>query len=219
MKAALIALCSIATHVVPCEGEERPASAPSSEAPIDHSKKESSQAFLADNMLEAFDEPRLDKGLSEGEIIRISVYRSFHPPLMFLWAPGRDGSPPTLKVKRIAFETYSPIPGSKPLRTWPKFEKEITLDPTQDKLLRSLYSSSPIEGLPQACWTPSILDGSEWIFEHATSKDYTIISRRNPINPPLEPSAISTERLAAEMKLARFGVAVWVLAGIDEELY
>jgi hypothetical protein len=179
--------------------------------PLDRSKDLSSESFLSKGLLEAFKEKRLDKSsANQKSLIRITIRRSFHSPLMFQWFP----SDYRLHVKRL--KSRGGAPGVLDI------DRSVKLTEEQQKLLKSLYSKASLDALPQDFWQPQALDGSTWIYESTTLEGSILIARRNPIDPNedcLQYTKIKPSRLSKELQLTSFTLMLWMLSGIDEEPY
>lgn len=184
----------------------------------DRRKDKGSKEFLDDQLLGALGLKRLDEGVGKGtSVIRITVLRSFHPPLSFSWYPAPQGEESWLRVRRLKMEINSRGQrGYKGL----DLDNKIKLRPDQGRLLKEVLHRTEVDSLPQACWQPEgLIDGSEWIFEVAEKEESFLISRRSPIDPQAEGAEISKKRLAQEMHLTAFALVIWTLSGIEAELY
>ena len=186
--------------------------------PVDRSADKKSDGFLSDELLKALDERRLDKGTGKGDgVIRITVLRSFHAPLVFKWFLSSElGRPSMLHVKRLKY-----VVNDKGERTYKGLDlhQKLKLRPSQEELLKTIYAHAPLQELPQAYWTHASLDGSQWIYEAAAKSGSILIARRNPINPLLEGTKIDPKRLSHELRLTAFAMMLWTLSGIDERPY
>jgi hypothetical protein len=186
---------------------------------IDRSKDEGSKLFLRDDLLKAFGEKRLDNGTDKA-VLRITVMRSFHAPLMFKWFPSEDGKDAWLHVKTLKVDSNAD--GDRVYKGLDT-NKRIKLTTAQRKLLQTTYGQSPMQDLPQPFWQPEALDGSRWIYEVAAEGGGSIlIARRNPIDPRkacIDFSKIRPERLAKELQLTSFTLLLWALSGVDERPY
>ncbi|WP_411846756.1 hypothetical protein AAFN60_04145 [Roseibacillus persicicus] len=186
-------------------------------APVDRTGDQKSDRFVTDSILEAFGEERLDTGTGKGRaLIRITVLRSFHAPLMFKWYPAEVGKDSFLQVKRVKL-----VVNDKRERIYQGLDLDqiLVLRPSQERLLTSIYSNAPLQSLPQAYWTPEALDGSRWMYEAAAEDGSIIIVRRNPIDPSLEGVSVEKDRLSHELQLTSFAMMLWTLSGVDEEPY
>ena len=186
---------------------------------IDRSGDKKSLDFISEDLLNALHERRLDKGVGDNApgVVRITVLRSFHPPLAFLWFPSSEGQESWLEVKRVRLQidkeakhTYNGL----------DLSTRIKIRPSQTTNLQEYFHGTRITDLPQSCWQPESLDGSTWIFEFAAEvPDRSILLvRRNPIYPlgALKGSTISRERLLQESALTTFALLIWTLSGIDD---
>ena len=185
--------------------------------PIDRSADKKSDKFLSDDLLNAFEERRLDDGVGKGrEVIRITVIRSFHAPVMFKWFPAPPGQESELEVKRLKVAI-----GADGERSYQgiDFHQRLKLRPSQEGLLKEIYQHSPLQDLPQVDWTGKGLDGSDWIYEAAAGEGSVLIARWSPIDPVLEGQKIDRKRLSKELQLTTFSLMLWTLSGIDERPY
>ena len=211
---ALLLLCL--SMLVSAQDKADPFAAPEPKL-IDRSSDKKSDKFLSDKLLEALDERRLDEGMGTGSaVIRITILRSFHAPLVLKWFPAEPNKESWLHVKRLKWEV-----NDKGERNYLGLDlnKKIKLRPSQEKLLKTIYAHSSLQELPQAYWTPEALDGSQWIYEAAAKDGSILIARRNPINPTLNGTKIQTQRLLHELQLTTFALMLWTLSEIDEEPY
>jgi len=176
-------------------------------APIDRTNDASSEDFLTDKLLKAFGEKRLDKGTSKRAVIRITILRGFHAPLLFKWYPSDESLKPILQIKRLAVKRSS----NKTVHEKLDLDKRIELKASQEKLLKNIYTHSTIQDLPQNYWSPATLDGSTWIYEVAAEDSSILITRRNPIRPILEGTKITRKRLSRELNLTTFSLMLWTL--------
>jgi hypothetical protein len=194
-------------------GEDDPFAEPP-KTEIDRTGDKKSDKVLTDRLLKAFEEERLDKGTGKGRpVIRITILRSFHAPLMFKWFPGEDGEESFLVVKKlIKKQGEVDFQG---LDT----NKRVKLTASQETLLKEMFTNSPFQDLPQEDWQSPGLDGSEWIYESAASDAEILITRVNPVDPVLEGAKIAPKRLSKELQLTSFTMMLWLLSGIDERAY
>ena len=105
--------------------------------PIDRKADKKSVNFLSDDLIKAFEEQRLDDGVGKGrEVIRITVLRSFHAPVMFKWFPAPPGQESELEVKRLKVAI-----GSDGERSYQgiDFHQRFKLRPSQEGLLKEIY--------------------------------------------------------------------------------
>lgn len=184
--------------------------------PVDKTKDLGSENFLSEGLLAAFKEKRLEKGIGNTKsLIRITIIRSLHSPLMFQWFPGES----RLQVKRLNNDS-DPFGDSYGELS---MNRAVKLTAIQNNLLKSLYSKAPLDILPQAYWQPQGLDGSTWVYESAVARKGTIlVARRSPIDPSkasLEYTNIKSDRLAKELQLTSFALMLWMLSGVDEDPY
>ena len=219
MKTLLTVICySFTIFSVYAEDKEDPFN-PEPPKIIDRSKDEGSKSFLDDALLKAFGEKRLDNG-ADKDVLRITVMRSFHAPLMFKWLPSEEGKDAWLHVKTLKVDRD--VDGDRVYKGLDT-NKRIKLTVAQRKLLQTTYGHSPMQDLPQPFWQPEALDGSRWIYEVAAEGGGSIlIARRNPIDPGkacIDFTKIKPERLAKELQLTSFALMLWMLSGIDEEPY
>lgn len=184
----------------------------------DRTKDKGSVEVLSDEILKALGEPRLDKGTGKGGpgIIRITVIRSFHSPVVFKWLPGADGQQPSLQVKRAKMQKRED--GTR-IYTGLDIDTRVKLRPFQDHNLKTLFSNANFDGLTQDCWQGPGTDGSVWIYERAAEDGATLLVRHNPINPDsaLEYSKITKKQLLQESNLTTFALMIWTLSEIDDE--
>jgi len=187
----------------------------------DRTKDKGSAQFLSDAELKALDEPRLAKGTGKGGpgIIRITVLRSFHSPIVFTLYPATERQTPTIHVKRIRMRT-----DENGQRTYLglDIDSRVKLRPSQDKNLKTLFGNANFDGLSQDCWQGPALDGSIWIYERAAEDGATMLARHNPINPEeaVKSFPITKARLLQESNLTTFALMIWTLSGIDDsDLY
>ena len=181
---------------------------------IDRTEDQKTDEVLTDRLLKAFGEERLDKGTGKGrQVIRVTIQRSFHAPLMFKWFPGEDGEESFLIVKKLLKKE-----GEDDFQVLDT-NKRVELNPNQEKLLKEMFTRSPLQDLPQEDWQSPGLDGSQWIYEAAAGEAEVWIARINPVYPILEGTKITPTRLAKELQLTSFTVMLWLLAGIDEKAY
>ena len=189
---------------------------------VDRTGDRKSPAFITEDILRALQERRLDNGVGKKALgrIRITVLRSFHAPLVFLWFPAPEGHESWLQTKRAQMQIDE---DGKRTYTGLDLNSRIRLRPGQTRILQGFFEDTSIADLPQSCWQPEALDGSTWIFEFASEEDdrSTLLVRRNPIYPlsALEGSTISKERLLQESALTTFALMIWTLSGIDEKPY
>ncbi len=186
---------------------------------VDRGADKKSVDFISDDILKVLQERRLDKGVGNeaSGVIRITVLRSFHPPLAFMWFPAPEGQESWLEVKRAKMQT-----NGEGQRTYTGLDlnSRIKLRPSQTKNLQDFFQSTSIANMPQSCWQPEAMDGSTWIFEFAAEVPdrSTLLIRQNPIYPlaALEGSTITKERLLQESALTTFALLIWTLSGIDD---
>ena len=188
----------------------------------DRSMDKKSSVFLPDQLLQAFEEKRLDKGTGGDDSdfwLRLTVVRSFHAPLMFTWRMPSNGEESFLDVKRIQkLDSKSAPVTYKKYDLWTR--KRVSA--AQGRLLRSLFVDSALMKLPQKDWSLGNLDGSHWIYEVAASNDSLLVARSSPITAKaeeLKASEVSTERIMQESKLNTLGLMLWLLSEIDDEPY
>ena len=187
--------------------------------PIDRTSDKKSSAYLTDELLKALGEERLDGGKKRGSpVLRITVLRSFHAPLIFKWYPGEPLGESSLHVKRLKMvidekgeQAYAGL----------DFNQQLRLRPAQNRLLWTIYNETGFSLLPQLCFTAKeVLDGSEWIYEEADKDGSILLSRRNPVHLPLDKEKeVVVDRLACEMRLTTLAMMLWTLSGVDEEPY
>ena len=217
MKNLSFALFLVASGVIALAQESPDPFTPDKPKTIDRSSDEKSDEFISTEILDAFGERRLDGGTGKGgPVIRITVFRSFHAPLMFLWYPANLGQESWLHVKRLKFAVNDK---GERLYKGLDLNQKLKLRPSQERFLKTLYGQSPLQDLPQDYWTPQALDGSHWVYEAAAADGSILIARRNPVNPFLEGAKIQPERLAHELQLTQFTLMLWGLSGVDEEPY
>jgi hypothetical protein len=184
----------------------------------DRTEDKGSVDFISDDILKALKEVRLDKGTGKGGpgIIRITILRSFHSPMVFTWFPATEKQEPSLHVKRIMMKT-----DANGIRVYSGLDinKHIKLRSSQDKNLKTHFGNANFDGLGQDCWQGAGLDGSIWVYERAAEDGYTLIARNNPINPQsaVDHSTISKKQLLQESNLTIFALMIWTLSDIDDE--
>ena len=175
-----------------------------------------SKEFLKSELLESFEEKRLDEGAEE-DTIRITVLRSFHDPLMFIWEPRVDevGSKLIVKKVKLNYDNDKNIVYGDLL-----LDKTINLNFSNSKKLYRVLALSNVYTLNPRGWQPDTLDGSVWIYELVSEKSSVLLVRKNPIQPIFKGVEISKENLFKESNLTFFAVMLWVLSDIkDPELY
>ncbi|MBU4461173.1 MAG: hypothetical protein KJ579_11435, partial [Verrucomicrobia bacterium] len=189
-----------------------------------------SRDVLTDEILEAFEEPRLDNGFGEA-VIRITVLRSFHAPIMFIFYPRReDPGEPLLYVKRLRRVVDEQFIDHRRVRHEDlDFHNQLKLRVGQRDALYTILGQADVGNLPSECWQRPGLDGSAWIYEFAAEGGSTLLRRRSPIATKdyLDSLArmdmldqVDILRLAREMNLTTFAMMIWTLSGLDsEELY
>jgi|GEM_PF-6168852 len=183
--------------------------------PSDPNGKMSSRTVLDPIRLKAFQEPYLDKGTGDDrDLIRITISRSFHAPVMLKWYPGKEGESSQLQVKVLKKgddgESYSRI----------GLEKNITISAQQRDLLTRMVESSKATSLPAPCWQGAMLDGSTWIYEFASKGDSICLERKSPILSGIEIENLDKKRLLRETHLTALTMMLWQLADLKgEELY
>ena len=148
-------------------------------------------------------------------VIRITIMRSFHAPLLLKWYPAYDEHKALIHIKRLKVKSTD----TERIYEGLDIDKRIELKASQEKLLKAIYRHSPIQDLPQDYWSPQTLDGSMWIYEASGGDGSTLLTRRNPIDLFLEGSNIKSARLARELQLTTFSLMLWTLSDIDEEPY
>lgn len=183
---------------------------------VDDGKRKDSTAFLGDDLLKHLNEPRLDKGAGKDGLIRITVFRSFHSPVVFIWYPPAGSKKESvIHVKRlkqtINGEGVASYHGL-------DIDKRVTLKPAQTTNLKKMLEPVEYHRLPQRCWQPDMLDGSTWIYEVVSDDHSLVFVRRTPVQfgDVIEHVDISKQRLLAEMNLTRFAVMLWMLTDIDD---
>jgi len=184
---------------------------------VDRSSDKKSDTFISTEILKAFGERRLDEGTGKGSpVIRITILRSFHAPLMFIWYPADPGHESHLHVKRLKF-----VVNDKGERIYKGLDmnQNLKLRPSQEGFLKTLYGLSPLQDLPQTDWTHESLDGSQWIYEAAAEDGSILIARCNPVDPLLKCAQVKHQRLLRESQLTQFALMLWGLSGIDERPY
>lgn len=217
MKPAIVILSVVMGTLLPGAEKNDPFDR-SAEAEVDAGNDRTPPSPEEDEMMKAMGEVRLDKGTGKGGpgLIRITVLRSFHAPLVFTWFPGEGEREPSLQAKRAKMETDNM--GNRTY-TGMDLNVRVKLRPIQDKILKTLWENADFDGLPEECWQPASLDGSRWTYESAWEDGRTMISRTNPINPDIaiEHSPISKQQLLKESNLTTFALMIWTLSGIDED--
>jgi hypothetical protein len=184
---------------------------------IDRSGDKKSEAFLSEDLLKAFEERRLDKGIGNGRtMIRITVLRSFDAPVVFKWYPAPPGQESELEVKRLKVAV-----GRDGERIYQgiDFHQRLKLRASQELLLKGIYQHSSLQDLPQKDWVMGGLDGSKWIYEAAAGDRSILVARWSPIHPTLEETEVDRQRLSKELQLTTFSLMLWALSGIDERPY
>jgi len=187
-------------------------------AEVDRSKDRKSPEYISDEVLKALGEPRLDKGTGKDDlnVVRITVLRSFHAPLAFIWRMTPDGD--TLVVKRAKMKT---VDGERVYEEL-DIDKSISLSKGQVKLMKEFLGKVDFHLLPQISEQEEMgyetMDGSRWVYETAAAKESILFSKRNPLVffPPSELPPAAQGRLKSEVQLNQFAVMLWTMAGIDD---
>lgn len=174
-----------------------------------------SDAILPDSLLDKFREPRLDNG-SEVDVIRITILRSLHDPLMFTWTVDSK-YPEKLSIKKVEriFDKNGELKYGELV-----LNKNIDLTESQSGYFKKILAVSDAHNLDPEDWQPETLDGSTWIYEFVSRENSIILVRKNPIDARLGNLPIPQEKLLKELTLTSMALMIWSVANLEnEDLY
>jgi len=170
-----------------------------------------SSKYLSDEILGAFKESRLDKGVGEAAtIIRVTILRNSKDPIMFVLR-FISSEKVNLIVKIIHNDNNNQLMTSTPT---------ILVSEGRLKLLKKVLDVANVENLPTMDWRgEEMLDGSRWIFEMAAGKEVILLERRSPLDYPKLDNRLNLDRLSREKNMVSFVSMLWMLADLrDGEL-
>lgn len=187
-------------------------------AKVDRSKDRKSPEYISDEVLKVLREPRLDNGTGKDDlnVIRLTVLRSFHAPLVFIWRITPDGN--TLQVKRAKMK----IVDEQRVYEGLDIDKSISLSKDQLKLIKAFWEKVEFHDLPQISEQEEMItasmDGSTWVYETAAAKESILFAKSNPLHffPESELLPAARGRQKTEFHLNLFAVMLWTMAGIDD---
>ena len=162
----------------------------------------------------------MDKGTDNdhSEVVRVTVLRSFHAPLAFIWRITRDGG--TLRVKRAKMR----IEKEEEKRVYEglDIDKSIPLSKEQMRMIQEFWGKVEFHDLPQISeqeeMMTGVLDGSSWVYEATVGKESILFAKSNPLDfvPPSKLPPAAKGRQKSEYQLNLFAVMLWTMAGIDD---
>ena len=174
-----------------------------------------SKKVLSDLILQKFGEQRLDNG-NKVDVIRITILRSFHDPLMFIWTVDNK-APEKLVIKKVqrVIDKEGEITYGQLI-----LNKKIDMTKSQSKYLKKMLLVSDAHCLNPKDWQQETLDGSTWIYEFASRGKSIVLVRRNPIEAKVGDLKIPRKRMLKESALTSMALMIWTMGNLEnEELY
>jgi hypothetical protein len=172
---------------------------------------------LTIDLLAKFKENSLANGTGGKSQVRITLLRSFHPPLMIKWYPEADADEVAVQAKTLT-KNLEP--------EGVRLSKDVTarLSVGQRENLKQYFGLADPVNLPKEDWRSSdVLDGSTWVIEIASDEEVTRLVRRNPMSLPSESSdrnKVTHDRIWREQFLVTFALNLLMASGLEvDELY